>query len=86
MLDTLCLTGFLIVSAVVMVICLVRQRLLLRGALFSAASGVASLWIVSLLSGTFHLGVTLNFFSVAASMIYGLPGVIGMLALQLITG
>ena len=78
--------GFLLVSAVVMLTALIRQRILVRGLLLSAVSGLGSLGVVSLLSGTFSLGVTFNLFSAITSVLYGVPGVIGILVLHMITG
>ena len=78
MLDTIYLGGFLLVSAVVMLTALIRQRILVRGLLLSAVSGLGSLGVVSLLSGTFSLGVTFNLFSAITSVLYGVPGVIGI--------
>ena len=86
MLDTLYLGGFLLVSAIVMLTALIRQRILVRGLLLSAVSGLGSLGVVSLLSGTFSLGVTFNLFSAITSVLYGVPGVIGILVLHMITG
>ncbi|PWM37309.1 MAG: hypothetical protein DBX66_05500 [Clostridiales bacterium] len=86
MLDTIYLGGFLLVSAVVMLTALIRQRILVRGLLLSAVSGLGSLGVVSLLSGTFSLGVTFNLFSAITSVLYGVPGVIGILVLHMITG
>ena len=85
MLDTIYLGGFLLVSAVVMLTALIRQRILVRGLLLSAVSGLGSLGVVSLLSGTFSLGVTFNLFSAITSVLYGVPGVIGILVLHMIT-
>ncbi|TCL42598.1 pro-sigmaK processing inhibitor BofA family protein [Harryflintia acetispora] len=86
MLDTIYLGGFLLVSAIVMLTALIRQRILVRGLLLSAVSGLGSLGVVSLLSGTFSLGVTFNLFSAITSVLYGVPGVIGILVLHMITG
>ena len=86
MLDTIYLGVFLLVSAVVMLTALIRQRILVRGLLLSAVSGLGSLGVVSLLSGTFSLGVTFNLFSAITSVLYGVPGVIGILVLHMITG
>ena len=86
MLDTIYLGGFLLVSAIVMLTALIRQRILVRGLLLSAVSGLGSLGVVSLLSGTFSLGVTFNLFSAITSGLYGVPGVIGILVLHMITG
>lgn len=82
MLDSIYLAGFLMVSAVVMLICLIRQHILLRGLAFSAVSGLASLWIVSLLSGILNLGIAFNLLSACTAVIYGIPGVVGMLLLR----
>lgn len=86
MLDTIYLGGFLLVSAIIMLTALIRQRILVRGLLLSAVSGLGSLGVVSLLSGTFSLGVTFNLFSAVTSVLYGVPGVIGILVLHMITG
>lgn len=77
------LTVFLAISAVVMITELLRRRIVLRGALLSAVGGMASLGLVSALSGTFSLGVTMSAYSAAAAIIYGLPGVVGMLVLRM---
>ena len=85
MLDTIYLGGFLAVSAVVMLSGLLRQRVLLRGAALSAGSGLISLLLVSLFSEAFHLGISFNLLSALTAVIYGLPGVIGMLVLRMLT-
>ena len=69
-----------------MLTALIRQRILVRGLLLSAVSGLGSLGVVSLLSGTFSLGVTFTLFSAITSVLYGVPGVIGILVLHMITG
>lgn len=77
---------FLIVSAAVMITGLLRHRIVLRGALLSAGGGLLSLGAVSLLSASVSLGVSFNLYSALLSVIYGLPGVVGMLVLRMITG
>lgn len=84
MFDTLCIWGFLILSAMVMLIVFLRQKVLVRGVLFSIISGLGSLFVISLLSQSLELGVTFNLYSAYFSSIYGIPGVIGLLTMQLI--
>jgi hypothetical protein len=86
MLDTIYLGGFLAISAVVMLGGLLRQRVLLRGIALSAGGGLFSLFLVSLLSETFRLGISFNLLSALMAVIYGLPGVVGMLLLRMLTG
>lgn len=86
MLDTIYLGGFLAVSAVVMLGGLLRQRVLLRGMALSTGSGLAALFAISLLEGSLRLGVSFNLLSALIAAIYGLPGVIGMLFLRMLTG
>lgn len=85
MLDTIYLGGFLAVSAVIMLGGLLRQGMFLRGAAQSAGSGLVALLAVSLLGNVLQLGIRFNLLSALTAAIYGLPGVIGMLILRMIT-
>lgn len=82
--DTVCFAGFLILSTVVMIVLSIRQRVFLKGILFSAVTGLTALLVVSLLGIPLHLGISLNPLSASVAAIYGLPGVIGLLALRLL--
>ncbi|MCI8623386.1 MAG: hypothetical protein HFG26_06940 [Provencibacterium sp.] len=85
MLDSIYLSGFLALSAVVMLAGLLRQRVLFSGMALSTLSGLSALLLVSLLSGPFRLGIAFNLLSALIAAIYGIPGVIGMLALRMLT-
>lgn len=82
--DAVCIGGFLAISAAVMLLWLIRRGILFRGVIFSAVTGLGSLWVVSLISPALNLGMSLNVLAGAVSVIYGIPGVVGMMVMKLI--
>lgn len=81
-----CILLFLALSGVWLLILLLRHRVVVRGLLLSAVSGIFSLGCVSLLSAVIPLGVGFNLYTLLTALIYGLPGVLGMVLLQLFWG
>ena len=61
-----------------------RMGRLLRCMLFTATTGLASMGLVWLLGKAFVIGVSVTPFSLLTAALLGLPGVLGMLLMQLI--
>lgn len=81
--DAGCFTGFIVVSAVVMLIGAIRCRSFLSGIFFSAVTGVGSLMLVELAGMPLNLEPMFNPLSAGVAAIYGIPGVIGLLIFRI---
>ena len=69
----------LIISAIIVFISLIKSGHLIRYLIFSAISGIGSLFAVNLLSSVTGVSIALNYITVSVSSFFGISGVIGLL-------
>ena len=69
----------LIVSAIIVFISLIKSGHFIRYLIFSAISGIGSLFAVNLLSSVTGVSIALNYITVCVSSFFGISGVIGLL-------
>lgn len=82
--DAIYFWGFIILSAFIMLWAMLRYRVVARGLMLNAVGGVGVLFLVSLVSNPFSLGLSFNSLSAAFAGVYGLPGVIGLLVFKML--
>lgn len=75
--------GVLLIGIVLFVV-YTRMGKLIRCVLFTAVTGPCSLLLLWLLGKAFATGLSLTPFSLLVSAVLGIPGVLGMLLLQLL--
>lgn len=69
----------LAISAVIVLITLIKSGHFIRYLLLSAISGIGSLFAVNLLSSVTGVSIALNYITLAVSSVFGISGVIGLI-------
>ncbi len=69
----------LVISAVIVLIALIKSGHFIRYLLLSAISGIGSLFAVNLLSSVTGVSIALNYITISVSSFFGISGVIGLL-------
>ena len=69
----------LVISAVIVFIALIKSGHFIRYLIFSAISGIGSLFAVNLLSSVTGVSIALNYITISVSSFFGISGVIGLL-------
>ena len=75
----------LLVAAVIFILWgMLKTRRPLSALLLSAASGIAALFAVNLLGSVVPIDLPVNWVSIATGSLAGVPGVVGLLVLQVV--